>query len=454
MYSEVFTTCIEARCATSGVRDTYRAYLRLPSAVLEDFLDALPERCRSHLAILSQDPQGGFFYHFYGPAIVAVTGFDMTGKRTADFASEVGRFFGTTYTRSFTERVPIFALHRASHALNVHVWERLILPMSRRDGLPVAVAVIIPREFKTEFLQAVLASSPDAIFAIRSVRDEGGHITDALVVAANNRFADMIGRPVAQVEGGRLLDLIPGLVRRGLWDRCVQTITSRQPDQFEAEFAAAGAGAWLRVSAVPLGDGLSVCLSDITNLKAAVAAANAALQEAEAAREAVLQQSRTDYLTGVLTRREFDVRMRSLHLEHLSHGGPLVVVALDIDHFKSVNDRYGHFVGDQVLIGVANAVTAEVRPGLDVIGRIGGEEFMIAMPGSTAADAVAAAERIRLRLGRTTFRHGAGTFQVTASFGVKQVGVAEALHDLLVGADAALYRAKGAGRNLVISAAA
>lgn len=454
MYSELFTTEIETRCATAEVCDAYRIYLRSPGTVMEEFLDALPVGCRSYIAIVTQDARGGFLYRHYGEAIVAVTGFDMTGKRTADFESEVGNFFTSTYTRSFADRIPIFALHRASHAVNVHVWERLVLPMSARDGTAVAVAVIIPREFKTEFLQAVLAASPDAIFAIRSVRDQAGQIADAVIVAANGRFADLAGTPSAELEGCRLLDVMPGLVQGGLWDRCVRVILSRQPDLFEAEHHGNEVGGWFRVSVVPLGDGLSVCMSDITDLKAAIAAATAALRAAEDAREALLQQSRTDYLTGVLTRREFDVRLRSLHAEHLRHGTSFVLVAMDIDHFKSVNDEHGHTVGDQVLIGVAGALAAEFRPGLDLIGRIGGEEFMVVMPGATRLDAVATAERVRARLERTVFHAGAKPFHVTASFGVKEVSPGEALHELLVRADAALYRAKGTGRNLVVLAAA
>ncbi len=452
MYAEVYTTNIDARCASAEMRAIFRIYAKDVGASFEDFFDALPAEYVPHLAIVVSESPGDFFYKHYGQSIATVTGFDMTGKRSSDFDSEVGRFFTRIYAQALTERRPIFTLHRASHALNVHVWERLILPMSARNGDDIFVTVIIPREFKAEFLQAVLASSPDAIVAMRSLRDIDGRVFDAVILAANDRFARSTGQSAEQLEGRRLLEVMPGHKQSGLWDKYVQVIETRQADIIETEYRHDGLEGWFRISVMPLGDGLNVCFTDITTLKAAVANAQAALRDAEAAREELRRQSFIDHLTGIFNRRGFDAQVRSFHVEQSRHGTPYVIIAIDVDFFKQVNDQHGHAVGDAVLVGITSVLLDETRADLDVIGRIGGEEFMVAMPHTTLPVAASSAERIRQKLECTAFCHGPDKISVTASFGVRQVRKGDALDDVLVGADKALYRAKRSGRNVVISA--
>lgn len=450
MYSEIHTTGISIRCVSAEVRETLRIYNELAGVPFEEFFDALPPGYKAHMAVVVPVPQGGFFYRHYGQAIVAVTGFDMTGKQTSDFDSEVGRFFSQIYEQASVDQKPIFTLHRASHALNVHVWERLVLPFPARNGEVVLAAVIIPREFKSEFLQAVLASSPDAIFAIRSVRDDAGHVADAIIVAANDRFARLMGRTVGHLEGRRLREMMPGHWSNEIWPRYIQVIDTRKPDTFETEYRQDGLDGWFRVSAIPLGDGLNVCFTDITELKTAIASAEAALREAEAAREELRRQSFTDHLTGILNRRGFDMELRSLQVGQTRYATPFAVIAIDVDNFKRVNDDYGHAAGDTVLIGVSNVLSNETRAGVDIIGRVGGEEFMVAMPHATLPEAAILAERLRSKLGRTVFHNGCKEFFVTASFGVKQAWSAQPLREILCEVDGALYRAKRSGRNVVV----
>jgi len=450
MYSEIHLTGISIRCVSAEIRGTFKIYNELAGVPFETFFDALPADYKAHMAVVVPEPQGGFFYRHYGQAIMAVTGFDMTGKRTTDFDSDVGRFFSRIYEQASAEQKPIFTLHRASHALNVHVWERLVLPFTARGGETVVAAVIIPREFKSEFLQSVLASSPDAIFAIRSMRDDDGHVVDALIVAANDRFARSTGRTVEQLEGRRLHEIMPGHWHNGIWARYMQVIDDRQPDTFETEYRQDGLDGWFRVSAIPLGDGLNVCFTDITKLKTAIASAEAALRDAEAAREELRHQSFTDHLTGILNRRGFDMALRSLQFGQSRYATSFAVISIDVDHFKQVNDEYGHAIGDTVLIGVSNVLSDETRAGVDIIGRVGGEEFMVAMPHTTLPEAAILAERLRLKLARTAFHDGLKEFFVTASFGVKQARRAEPLREILCEVDGALYQAKRAGRNVVI----
>lgn len=157
----------------------------------------------------------------------------------------------------------------------------------------------------------------------------------------------------------------------------------------------------------------------------------------------------TDMLTGVSNRRWFTTRAAALLAQAEPAGEDLALVMFDLDHFKLVNDRFGHTVGDWVLRRVAEACRAECGPA-DVFGRLGGEEFAILLPNATTRDARRVAEGCRLRLAGIDTRATGHVFRITASFGAS--GSALSGHDLsrLVShADKMLYRAKREGRNRV-----
>ncbi len=122
---------------------------------------------------------------------------------------------------------------------------------------------------------------------------------------------------------------------------------------------------------------------------------------------------------------------------------PLAVVTFDLDHFKRVNDEHGHEVGDRVLQWVAKTLAHETR-GADVTARVGGEEFVVLLPGTGATGAVELAERVRASVER-----GGGPVPITISAGVASQTPRGPDHGLVEAADRALYRAKGDGRNAV-----
>ncbi|HZX95338.1 MAG TPA: diguanylate cyclase [Myxococcales bacterium] len=158
-----------------------------------------------------------------------------------------------------------------------------------------------------------------------------------------------------------------------------------------------------------------------------------------------------DGLTGIYNRRHFmDQALRAYETAR-RFGQPLTALMLDVDHFKTVNDRYGHHVGDQVLRVLAERCRGALRS-VDVLGRFGGEEFAILLPGTTQQSAAnILAERIRRRVADDPVPTDAGPVKVTVSVGVAAIDE-QTRHpdDLLKRADAALYEAKQAGRNRVV----
>ncbi|HEY4306904.1 MAG TPA: diguanylate cyclase [Gemmatimonadaceae bacterium] len=159
-----------------------------------------------------------------------------------------------------------------------------------------------------------------------------------------------------------------------------------------------------------------------------------------------------DPLTGCLNRRGFDQALEQTVSRAERRGGYLAVLALDIDHFKSINDSIGHLAGDTVLRDLAQVLTRSSRGG-DVVGRVGGEEFIILLPDADMEMAGVVAERVRDSVRRHAFRTGRGSITVTVSIGIacEQVTDAHAGRALRARADEALYVAKRLGRDRVIS---
>ena len=156
-----------------------------------------------------------------------------------------------------------------------------------------------------------------------------------------------------------------------------------------------------------------------------------------------------DALTGIYNRRHFMARLDSEWKRFRRYERPLSLLMLDIDHFKSINDRYGHDVGDQVIVAVARLCATQTRDS-DVVARIGGEEFAILLPETELEDACVAAERLRTARRRASVRDAHRSTAVTVSIGA---ALAEAnvagLAELMKRADDALYAAKRGGRNCV-----
>jgi len=155
----------------------------------------------------------------------------------------------------------------------------------------------------------------------------------------------------------------------------------------------------------------------------------------------------TDALTGTLNRLGIQARMDELISAAQRFHHPLSVLLLDLDHFKNINDHYGHPVGDEVLTQFADVLCANVR-GSDVVSRWGGEEFLIITPHLAQEKALQLAEKLRRAVAQTRFTHD---IQITTSIGIAQYSPGTPVGELIERADRALYQAKENGRNRVVA---
>jgi diguanylate cyclase (GGDEF)-like protein len=170
------------------------------------------------------------------------------------------------------------------------------------------------------------------------------------------------------------------------------------------------------------------------------------LQE-EKARVEIL--ARSDFLTSLNNRRAFYESGEKELRYAQRYGHTTCLTMLDIDHFKSINDRFGHAAGDAVLRAVAALIREQLRS-TDIAGRLGGEEFAVLLPEVTLDLAHEIAERLRAAIEQKEVEHVPAPIRLTASLGVVEIGNGESLEQAIARADAALYAAKHAGRNRVV----
>ena len=169
-----------------------------------------------------------------------------------------------------------------------------------------------------------------------------------------------------------------------------------------------------------------------------------------------LEMAVTDGLTGLYNRRYMETHLNHLVGHSINRGKPLSILALDVDFFKPVNDAHGHHVGDKVLQELSTRIRENVRT-VDMACRVGGEEFIVVLPGTEMAVAERIAERIRKSVAAKPFNAGAltGALNITVSLGISCLaGPDDNMDDILQRADQGLYRAKREGRNRVTHQAA
>ncbi|WP_165793594.1 sensor domain-containing diguanylate cyclase [Hyphococcus luteus] len=176
---------------------------------------------------------------------------------------------------------------------------------------------------------------------------------------------------------------------------------------------------------------------------------NRMIKRIEESESALAELARRDGLTGLLNRRAFDEALSEMYARMDRTGEEGALLTIDVDHFKRVNDTYGHSAGDDVLRAFATLATSSLRP-FDQVYRVGGEEFSVLLPGTSTIVAHDLAERLRKEMARHAIATEAGEVSVTISIGGAKATTGLEPGKLIEAADAALYRAKTTGRNRVV----
>ena len=263
------------------------------------------------------------------------------------------------------------------------------------------------------------------------------------LLAHNNEFLRLLEFPADLGSGGKVTfeTFVRYNVKRGEYgpgepEELVRVIVERakrmEPHVVER---ARPNGTVIEVRGMPLPEGGFITLyTDITQRKHAE-------EELRKAKDALEQLALQDPLTGLPNRRRFTIGFEHEAVRRQRTGAPLSLLMLDIDHFKAVNDRDGHLAGDVCLKDVANVLRASARDA-DLVARFGGEEFIVLLPETTAAQALVVAERMRCKVQSET--------SVTISIGAATAEAGPPTLDGMVRqADEATYRAKRSGRNRV-----
>ena len=262
-------------------------------------------------------------------------------------------------------------------------------------------------------------------------------VSDDVFVYANERAAALVGMSVTELVGR-----LPHTMYRFPAERermYAQYARDGLVHDFEANLVdSSGRGFWALISLVPVVyDGESARLTTVVDIS-----------HRKAEEQALRRAAATDDLTGLAGRGHF-MRIANESLQAaLMHGRPMALVMLDVDHFKQINDHYGHAAGDMALRDVAR-LCGTVTRAEDLAGRIGGEEFCLLLPGIGTDSALALAERLRAAMEDHPIDMGGCTVTLTASLGVTEVRAGDSISLLLARADAALYAAKRGGRNQV-----
>ncbi|MDB5372595.1 MAG: hypothetical protein JWP04_1237 [Belnapia sp.] len=285
----------------------------------------------------------------------------------------------------------------------------------------------------------------------------GRPITDALLLEVHARFLDTLSEGTALNRTTDRLRETTGQVAAMLQESGNHTARyGTALDQFSRDMLAQHPGPLDRrlAAALPriIADTQEM-LERSTRLGKRLEASAQVIVDLQDRLEAALRESRTDLLTGLPNRRGIEATASNLANESQASGRPLALALFDIDHFKAVNDTWGHPVGDAVLRRVANTL----QRGLKVegfCGRLGGEEFSLLLPGLGLATALEVADGLRqaVQSQQLSMREtGLQLAPVTVSAGIAVRGRDEPWAHLLARADAALYRAKQAGRNRVMT---
>ena len=287
-----------------------------------------------------------------------------------------------------------------------------------------SVLLVDSRPTDAEFIRVLLESTPDGEFTIEHV----GALRDAIAVVHQRQFDIVVLDPSLPDSVG------PNAIRRlraTAPELPLVVLTGQKDDDLALEAIRLGAQDYLSKEHV------------IGHLLARVIRHSIARQHQLRIAQT---QALTDSLTGIGNRRAFDLELTRRLIEFRRYGAGCCVMLLDLDHFKAVNDRYGHDTGDEVLQGIAGVLRRTLRE-TDLAARYGGEEFGVILPRTPVTEAYEVAECLRQTVAHAEWSIQCDALRVTTSAGLAEARPADDESSLLRRADKSLYAAKRTGRN-------
>ena len=274
----------------------------------------------------------------------------------------------------------------------------------------------LPDVFYRVDMQGIITQASPSVFELLGYRPEEIIGTPMAFHYANPEERQKLAQVIA--EGGGKVTLVEGALKRK--DGSIIWVSTRASVRYDA-------------------DGEPFCIEGVTR----------DISERKRMEDMLVTMSRTDVLTGTWNRGFFMEKSEEVVRMVRRYQHSATIMMADLDHFKSINDRYGHYAGDLVLEMFANICRDEIRES-DILGRLGGEEFALMLPETSIAQATTLAERVRKATAAARVRLDGQEISVTVSIGLAQVGTGEqALETAIRRADHAMYRAKQNGRDQV-----
>ena len=340
-----------------------------------------------HLVVLEQASEGGYRFLYAGNAVPDNKGQPISGKLTGEINGDTAKFYALGCAEADSSNDAISINHLTGQHARAHRWECLFMPMADAQSARMFVALCIPRDFKHEFLLGLIDAGPDAIVVASPVRDSHNEIVDATIILANRRAMEIGGQETPDdIIGGSLGKLFCSSQPNSILDRCMTTLKSGKPQKLEHHHRDQTSSRWFNISMTPVKDGILVTCADITEIKRTLLELEHQrklltdeMEQRRGLEQELWSLAHLDPLTSLPNRRAFRDAARLKLAESQTAHRPCAVIAIDIDHFKRVNDVYGHAAGDTVLRRVADIIQAPLRPNTDMAARMGGEEFAIIM---------------------------------------------------------------------------
>ena len=224
----------------------------------------LPVWIESDLIVVACDGDDDFIYERYGATSVALTGYDMTGKRVSEFQGPLRDFFHSIFKRALGDRIPLATVHRLGHFNERPIWERVILPVERNGAATALYMINRARKLGDDISQVRPRGKGHGLLLLQFLRREGVHV-DAVIVGANQAARCLTGRRLDELLDQSMLSCFPGIIGRGLWAHYIEVAEARSPRRLLVDYCADGLAGVYDVEISPFRDGVAIDFVSLTD---------------------------------------------------------------------------------------------------------------------------------------------------------------------------------------------